>query len=241
MSMKDKCISCKSSRFVVLYDFKKRKIVKCLKCGLVKTVGGENANYKRYHRNETYERLEEHFENLFVKRVSIIERFFSKPGKALEIGCSTGILLGLLRKRGWEVYGVEPSGAAKIARKKGIEVIQQIFEKADIPQNSFDLIILNHTLEHMKDPLSVLKKVYRLLKNNGLVFIDGPNFGSLSAAFLGKNWPYILPEEHIFHFTRQTLSKLLEKSGFRVVFPRRVPEYLILGIYSKDFGLRQDI
>ncbi len=212
------CVLCQRENFQKLFCVAGQTLKKCKDCGLVKTEKEQATSYQNYHRDKDYEKLEKHFENIFLKRVSIIEKFFPRPGRALEVGCSTGILLDLLKKKGWEVYGAEPSGAAKIAKKRGIEVRQQTFEKADIPRNSFDLIIFNHTLEHMEDPLLVLKKAYGLLKKNGRVFIDVPNFNSLSAVILGKNWPYILPDEHIFHFTHQTLSKLLEKSGFRVVF-----------------------
>ena len=86
-----------------------------------------------------------------------------------------------------------------------------------MPVNYFDLIILNHTLEHLDDPSEVLKKIKLILKPEGIIYVDVPNAGSLSAKLLGKRWPYLLPKEHKWQYTRASLGKLLESVGLRVV------------------------
>jgi len=144
-------------------------------------------------------------------------RFIGK-GRVLEIGCATGVMLEIFKKADWEVWGVEPSGSSLLAEKKGIKVLNTTFDTADLQEDYFDLVIMNHTLEHLKNPLSAVKKANSLLKKGGVIFIDVPNFGSLSSRLLGKNWPYILPEEHDHHFTYVTVSRLLTKGGFRVKY-----------------------
>lgn len=192
------------------------KIYRCLSCGLgvtdqLKPQQGE------YHRDDTYIKEEALFRNIFQKRVSIISRFKSR-GRVLEIGCSTGLMLSLLKKRGFTVLGVEISHrAAQIARARGIKVIIQPFERIKFSEK-FDVIIFNHTLEHLPDPASVLKKVLKILKEDGILFIDLPNFGSLSAKIYKCSWPLLLPDEHYWHFTLQSLSQLFDKTGFRISF-----------------------
>lgn len=125
--------------------------------------------------------------------------------------------MDLFKEKGWETWGIEPSENALVARQKGHKIQKDVFEKASLPENYFDLVILNHTLEHMKDPEDILKKVNLVLRQDGLVFVDVPNFGSLSSKLLGKRWPYLLPDEHKHQFTKKDLNNLLTKSRFKVV------------------------
>jgi SAM-dependent methyltransferase len=172
---------------------------------------GEN-----YHRDEDYQKNEALFANIFQKRVNLISQYIGK-GKMLEIGSATGVMLKLFRDRGWQVLGIEPSGSYKEAEKKKLEIIHSKFEEAKLSNESFDLVVLNHTLEHMENPSGVIKKINFLLKKSGIVFIDVPNFGSLSSRILGKKWPLLLPEEHKFQFTKESLGELLRINGFKIL------------------------
>ncbi len=173
-------------------------------------------DYKKYHRDSDYWKFGLMFRNIFMKRFNLISRF-TKKGRVLEIGSSTGVFLQIFKERGWEVLGIEPSGSANIAGKKGIKVVNSIFENAKLPKEYFDLVILNHTLEHMDNPLAVLKKANSVLKKEGILFVDVPNFGSLLSKIMGKKWPYLLPEEHKWQFTKESLSKLFKVSGFEIL------------------------
>lgn len=173
-------------------------------------------SYKKYHRDEDYLIFEKHFKNIFMKRFLLMNQFV-KRGRILDIGSSTGTMLSVFKEHGWETWGVEPSESAQSAKSKGHKIINNYFEKAKLPANFFDAVIANHTLEHMDDPLLVLKKVYRLLKKGGIVFIDVPNAGGLGSKILGEKWPYRAPEEHKHQFTRQSLASIFEKAGFKIV------------------------
>lgn len=200
----------------ILKGYADQKIYKCSHCGFGQTLQLK-AQVGSYHRDEIYIEEETLFRNIFQKRINIISKF-SKSGRALEIGCSTGIMLSLLQEKGWSVTGVEMSKkAAEIAKKRGINIITKPFEEISVKEN-FDLVILNHTLEHLKDPVSVLKKISKLLMPGGLLFVDVPNFGGLSAKLQGKNWPLLLPREHRWHFSYKALEILLEKIGFKIIF-----------------------
>jgi len=174
-------------------------------------------DYQNYHRDADYMKFESLFRNVFLKRFSIIKRFSKSRGKVLDIGASTGVMLDIFKSEGWKTWGVEPSKSASAVKDKGHKLIKDIFERAKLPKNYFDVVVLNHTLEHMDDPLFVLKKVYELLKKEGIVFIDVPNFGSLASRILGKRWPYLLPEEHKHQFTQRDLQDILQKSGYKIL------------------------
>src|SRR3972149_7378454 len=212
------CILCGSSSYSDLFLVRGKKIIICSNCKLVRTLNFCTPSYYQYHRDVEYERYKILFENIFLNRVRTICKFQNTPGRALEIGCSTGVLLSLLKNRNWEVWGVEPSESALVAEKKGIRVINKFFQEADLPRGYFDVVILNHTLEHLENPVSILVKARSLLRRGGIIYIDVPNFGSLSARLLGKHWAYLMPEEHVWHFTPVTLKKLIRKSGFKPIY-----------------------
>lgn len=212
------CLACnKKLRF--LGENSGLDIFRCPSCGFGITSGiFSKTQYSAYHRDKVYVKEKEQFKNIFDKRVGIILKS-KKGGKALEVGSSTGVFLSLLKERGWEVQGVEPSAtSAQAASKMGIPTINTTFESAEIPKNSFDVIIFSHVLEHMEDPHTVLNKANQILKNGGIILIDVPNFASLTARLAGAGWKYILPKEHRWHFTPQSLSLLLNEAGFRVVY-----------------------
>ena len=176
-------------------------------------------NYKKYHRDKSYNKEVGLFKNIFAKRFNLLQRFLKKrkKGKVLDVGCSNGIFLDLFKNIGWETWGVEVSKSADEASKKGHKVKKSYFEKTKLPRGYFDLIILNHTLEHMDDPTKVLTKAKRLLKEDGLLFVDVPNAGGLSSRILGEKWPHRLPEEHKHQFTRKKLKEVFVESGFNVL------------------------
>jgi SAM-dependent methyltransferase len=127
-------------------------------------------------------------------------------------------MLSIFQKENWEVSGVEPSGSGNVAKERGIKIYKSIFEKAELPKNYFDVVILNHTLEHVDDPLKVLQKVKTILKSGGICLVDVPDFGGFSAQIMKSNWPFLVPNEHTFQFTKETLSKIFVKAGFKIVY-----------------------
>jgi len=146
-------------------------------------------DYANYHRDKEYIENEKLFKNIFKKRLKIINKFIKSPKTVLDIGCSNGVFLDLFKNS--ETWGVEPSTTAKSLQSTAHKIINTYFEKARLPQNYFDLVIMNHTLEHVVDAEIVLVKVYRLLKKGGILFIDVPNAGGLGSILLGNKWPYI--------------------------------------------------
>lgn len=202
-------------------------IYKCINCGFGFT-DSLNAQKGEYHRDETYITEEKLFENIFIRRVNEITKFL-KTGKVLDIGCSTGVMLSIFKKKGFDVKGVEISKkAAEICRNKGIDVLIGPFEKIKFSEK-FDLVVLNHTLEHLENPIEVLEKVKKILKPKGYLMIDLPNFDSPLAKLLRSKWPHLLPDEHLWHFTPKAFEVVLKKMDFRILAVKKAS-----GIW--DFG-----
>lgn len=212
-----KCELCGNNSYKLLFKKDRHEILQCNKCKLVKTSGISEIDYSDYHRDDDYEKHQDHFRNIFQKIYSTVTKYFPHPGKILEIGCSTGTLLTLFKEKGWEVWGIEPSISFWNAQEKGIRVLGANLLDATLEENNFDLIVVNHTLEHMSKPLANLNKVYKLLKKGGKLYIGVPNFDSLDSRLWKNGWKMLLPEEHNYQYTPYTLRKLLEKAGFKII------------------------
>lgn len=133
--------------------------------------------------------------------------------RALEGGSSAGLLLNLLKKRGWQVEGVEPAERfADYARTTfGIKVYLNFLEEVKLEKSSYDLIILSHLLEHMSDPISILSKLASYLKPDGFLFIEIPNIRGI-----WKNIRNQLQSPHLFIPSLNTMQLLVAKAGLNV-------------------------
>ena len=140
-------------------------------------------------------------------------------GRLLDVGCGPGVNLLMFQEQGWDVQAIEMSqaAAAQAKAKVGDRIHVGILATAPFPPESFDVVWLSHTLEHLFSPTEELGRVCRLLKPAGRLVITVPNAGSFESRLFGRWWfPLELPR-HLYHFEKSTLTTLLERSGFRVV------------------------
>jgi SAM-dependent methyltransferase len=134
----------------------------------------------------------------------------------LDLGCATGALLCRLRERGWRVQGVEISPSAAYCREtRGLDVSSLPLEDNHFSGSSFDLVLASHLIEHLNDPSSFVREVYRILKTGGRFFVTTPNIAGFQARIFGSRWRSAI-FDHLYLFSVKTLSRLLEQNGFRV-------------------------
>ncbi|HZX34841.1 MAG TPA: class I SAM-dependent methyltransferase [archaeon] len=143
------------------------------------------------------------------------------PGKILDIGCGEGTFLLAMSQAGWQCYGTEVSESSQEfsgrLKEKGIRVHYGELTNAGLEPASFDLITLWHVAEHLRDPKEYILHARKLLKKNGLIFIAAPNIGSASFALWKCRWFHLDLPRHLFHFTPESASFLLENNGFEIV------------------------
>jgi SAM-dependent methyltransferase len=144
-------------------------------------------------------------------------------GRLLDVGCATGNFLSLVKERGWEIWGVEfnPHAAATAARRLNAEVLPGDLVDLDLPRERFDVVTLFHVIEHVIDPRRTVGKIREVLKRNGRLVLETPDFGSKSARRMGAKWPHVKPREHLYYFDEQSLRKLLSEEGFQINKVRR--------------------
>jgi methionine biosynthesis protein MetW len=151
---------------------------------------------------------------------------FIKPGtRVLDIGCGTGsVTETIMRERNVEIVGLEPNPErAEAARGRGFAVINGIYAK-DVPDHhgKFDYILFLDVLEHLSDPSAMLTEVAGALNEGGCIIASIPNVAHWSVRFdlLFGKFDYvplgIMDATHLRWFTRKSVIRLFEASGYHV-------------------------
>jgi SAM-dependent methyltransferase len=140
---------------------------------------------------------------------------FLKGRRLLEIGCGSGSYLAVMRMLGWTVCGIEPDPAAAevAARIADCQVHIGTIDDAPFEPASFDAVVSNHVIEHVYDPKSFISSAARLLKKDGLMAVQTPNFQSLGHKLFGADLFSLDPPRHLCLFTPASLRRVFENSG----------------------------
>jgi SAM-dependent methyltransferase len=133
----------------------------------------------------------------------------------LDLGCGDGQFLEWARSAGWRAVGVDPDPkAVAVARSRGLDVHLGSIDELDPAQQQFDMITLSHVIEHVCNPIAVIKKCHRLLKTNGRIWIETPNLDSIGHTIFEAHWLGLDPPRHLVLFTRSSLQAILQQAGF---------------------------
>ena len=145
-----------------------------------------------------------------------LARLVPAGGTILDVGCSTGRLLeAVSRIKTCRPLGVEykPEAGAE-ARRRGIDVFDGELEDADIEPGSVDVAVMQHVLEHVRNPVETLQHLQRILRPGGTLVGELPNFDSWDARLFGRLWGGGHAPRHLWHFTPKSLRRALEHCGF---------------------------
>ena len=136
----------------------------------------------------------------------------------LDVGCGSGTLLGVLKRRGFRGIGIDFSEeAAGLAEaENGVRVVVGSLERAAFPDQSFDIVTLFHVMEHVANPREVLAEVFRVLRSNGAVVLQVPSIDSWQFKLFGAKWYGLDIPRHVIDYSKHAIFKLLNDSGFVV-------------------------
>ena len=138
-------------------------------------------------------------------------------GRYLDVGCGSGSALGVAQALGWQVAGVEvDEAAAARARRFSAQIHVGDVLGAPFATGSFDVVTAYHVLEHVPDPVAVLRRMLEWLAPGGLLIVEVPNAGGLGAAIFGSAWSGLELPRHLSHFSPESLSRAVERAGGRV-------------------------
>ncbi len=153
-----------------------------------------------------------------------IKRYLAPGDRILDVGCGIGLFVLEGCHQGFRAEGVEPSRMlADIAKTRiGIEVNNLLIEDFR-PGYRFQAVGLLDVLEHVYDPLRILRRCFELTEEGGYIFVSVPNFAGLSDRFQtllhrlrlrNREFKHFGFPWHIYSYNRRSLGMLLEKAGY---------------------------
>lgn len=165
-------------------------------------------------------RIEGFYRDIIVNfELRTFKKLLGKGGRLLDIGSGAGEFLYHAQRHGYDSYGVEIS---KDMVKYSIEtfrlknVINSDLLSASFEDAFFDIITLNHVLEHLFNPFEILVETKRILKKGGILVVQTQNIDSYQFRTFGEMWLGLTIPQHLYQFTPQTIRFTLEKAGFNV-------------------------
>jgi 2-polyprenyl-3-methyl-5-hydroxy-6-metoxy-1,4-benzoquinol methylase len=168
---------------------------------------------------------------------------WSRRPRLLDVGCGFGGFVALMKERGWDAEGVDPSPpVVEAARRKGRVVRLGKLEELPEDQGPFDGVTMFYVLEHLPDPMGALRKATNLLAPGGTLLIRVPHTTPIVRllAPLGLGGVLYDPPYHLYDFSPAVLREMLHRTGFEGVrtFPGKptVPSRLGPRLAASFFG-----
>ncbi len=189
---------------------------RCDRCGIAYRTIPQNVEDQydeRYSESITAGFRSEGKQSHAVRTLGRITHFGLRNGALLDIGCADGAFLEVAGKQGWRVCGVErQESSAALARARGLTVYSPSIDALPAGMR-FDVITLLDVIEHIREPLPFLERLWAMLTPGGMLYLETPNFGSIYRHACGQKWMgFILHHEILY--SERALASLLRRSGF---------------------------
>ena len=220
--MINNCPVCNAEEKDVLPRYAKNYLVRCKSCSFVFS-----------QRKPTKEELEEVYGRYnYVDAEATVATLEKKQkiakyllqlggidtGSALDVGCGKGEWLDAFKRLGLHTFGTEFNrDLALFGDLKGHKMLDGGLFPIHPEGKRFDLIIFTEVIEHIQNPVEVLRHLNSLLNPGGLIFITTPNFQTIERYLLGEAWGMICYPEHLSYFTPKTLKRALVYTGYSEV------------------------
>lgn len=229
-------------------------IVRCRNCGL-EYVNPRRLNGPRFSYHKVDPAGEAAYEcrsrrHIYLRNIRRLQAQFAKSAsiKLLDIGCGAGIFLNEAKAAGFDAQGVEVSPTlANYARANtGLPIHNASLAEVGFSEKSFDIVTLWDVIEHVQQPEIILQEIYRILRPEGVVAIRTGNSdfqipkAKLLYALRPQGGPYLIPYEHLYHFSPVTLESMLKRVGFTTTavydgdteYCSSGPKYLLMYLWN---------
>ena len=203
--------------------------------------------YGEYHRRDGGEEAgwNRLMGKIFLEAADLLDasRNGSGPPRLLDVGCGYGGFVSLMRDRGWDAEGVDPSPVTVAAASaKGIPVRLGTLGEFSRPGAAYRAITMFYVLEHLFDPMSALRKVFALLEPGGVLLVRVPDTTPIVRLLspFGLGGGLYDPPFHLFDFPPRVLARMLAEAGFGKIrtFPGRntIPPRVLPRMATMLFG-----
>jgi SAM-dependent methyltransferase len=148
-----------------------------------------------------------------------------RGARLLDVGCGNGAFVKDAIAWGWNAEGLDPDPdvAAAASPRLGARITTGTLAEICYPDAYFAAVTMDHTVEHLHDPVSTLKEVLRILEPGGSVWVATPNVNSLGHRLFKSDWRGLEPPRHLVLFTAKTLRVALAAAGYEKVRQLRAP------------------
>lgn len=139
--------------------------------------------------------------------------------RVLDIGCGNGGFLAKAKAAGWLVQGLDfDPQAINACRMKGVEAKEGGIEAlSSFADGTFDYVTCSHLVEHVHEPMGLLRECFRVLRPGGALWLETPNIESYGYRRYGRHWRGLEPPRHLVLFSRSSLFQALRRTGFSKV------------------------
>jgi 2-polyprenyl-3-methyl-5-hydroxy-6-metoxy-1,4-benzoquinol methylase/DNA-directed RNA polymerase subunit RPC12/RpoP len=246
------CLACgRPTGHNFLWEKSGSRVFRCTECGLGSATSGDfdpNAYYTAdFFNGNTENGYPDYVSSVNVLRAefrAVVDRLreITPSGTLLEIGSAYGFFL-LEAKAHYRVHGVEIAcEAAEFARARGLDVRTGGLTRQMLEQiGPIDIAVMLDVIEHLEHPKATLALCSEFLAPGGIVVLTTPDFASALARITGKSWRNMTPPQHLWYFTRDSMTRMAAAAGlevYQVSHPwKRVPISLIVQLVSRYTGL----
>lgn len=174
------------------------------------------------------------------KKYKLVNQYHSL-GRVLEVGIGTGELLNYFKQKGWETLGIEPNDYARNYAINNYKLdVYNENKLNEFEENSMNVIMLWHVLEHVSELNERINQLKRLLKKEGNIFIAVPNLDSPDSKKYKDFWAGLDVPRHLYHFTETSLNNIVKQHSLKIIakYPMKYDAYYVSLLSEKYLGKR---
>jgi 2-polyprenyl-3-methyl-5-hydroxy-6-metoxy-1,4-benzoquinol methylase len=214
---------------------------KCSECGFIFADGQEVNELTSLYEglfDAEYEQSQE--TRVFQMRwlLKAAQKLNPEARSVLDVGAGAGLLVAEAKRLGLDAVGVEPcrSFVDSAFRLNGVEILHGVLPHPALTNRQFDLIFLVDVIEHVANPVKLLRHCAESLNSGGLLVMVTPDVGSIAAKVLGKRW-WHFRLAHVGYFDWRSLGKAVEAGGLFPVYQSRAKWFFSVGYLAERLAV----